>query len=247
MDDWFATPDTELDTTTTSSTDPVPTAAAATPALSVVTEDDADWFDTVAPPARVSTSPPPRRAKPAGRNRNSVLAVAAAVAALVAVTAIVVAVVVGALIHEDSTEITLPSTSVPAPPANTVTPPWCTGLAAGEPAAVSSPDPSIATIAAFEQAYYGARNAAAARAYVSTDARVGSVEELAAGIATVPAGTTHCVLAARIQPGLYAVDLFARRSVGGQLDHYPQTITTIDAASAPQGALITSILAREGT
>ncbi|WP_194838484.1 hypothetical protein [Nocardia sp. XZ_19_369] len=225
-DDWFDDP-----------TDPP------APSLSVVSSgDDEDWF-TASPvdPAPQTGAPPPARLRRRPRLRAPSIAFAAAVTT-VAGAAIALALV---LVPTDTPPAASLSPAVAAPPpVSTSTTPWCADLAGGEPISVTSPDRGMAAIAAFEQAYYGRRNAAAARAHVAPDARVGTVEELAAGIATVPAGTTHCVLAQQIQPGIYAVDLFARLG-GARLDRYPQTITTIDAADAPSGALITSILPRE--
>ncbi|MGV9836471.1 hypothetical protein ACWDUL_20110 [Nocardia niigatensis] len=149
---------------------------------------------------------------------------------------------------------------VTAPPAATTTPAkttptvtattapagmWCAGLGEGTTATATSPDPGMAVIAAFETAYYTTRDAGAARKLVTPDGRVGTVDELSAGIATVPPGTSPCVLVTRLDTGLYAADVFARHPSGGEFDHFRQTITTTADPQAPQRQLITSITERD--
>jgi len=157
-----------------------------------------------------------------------------------------------------ATAAMLASRNSPAPPPAAATgptaapvPPWCHSFAAGDTVSTSAADNGLAAIAAFEDAYYGATStegarasAEAARAHVAVDAQVGSVDDLAAGIASVPIGTDHCVLASTVHPGLYRVDIFARQP-DGHLDHFKQTIATVSHPDAPHGALITSIIARE--
>lgn len=123
---------------------------------------------------------------------------------------------------------------------------WCAGLAPGEPATVDSPDPGAAAIAGFEDAYYGARDGAKARTFVSENARVGSAEVLTRGIAeSIPVGTTHCVVVKRTGEGAYAVDLFERRP-DGATTQYRQVVTTVGKSGSPTGEVITGISKRVG-
>ncbi|MFD6401150.1 hypothetical protein [Nocardia sp. NPDC060249] len=248
MDDWFDTDVTSDVGDTDETTHSDPTAARA---LSVVnnTDSDDDWFTAAAPePAAPTTAeiPTPRTASAPARRRGVVVAVGA-LAALLALAG-GAAVLVAAAMPGDTQNLTIPESATPTlvPATPTPAPPWCSGLAAGEPASTSASDPGAATIAGFETAYYERRDAGLARSYVAADAHVGSIEELGAGIASVPSGTRHCVLTTRLQPGLYAVDLFTRTAVGGALEQIRQTITTVDSPTGPKGALITSISAREG-
>lgn len=229
MADWFDEP-------------PDPSPVVVAPPLSVVSADG-DWFEGSSVPdaEEVPASRSPRRP------RQGVLAVAACLAILALAGTLVAATLLSSAPDTKQRDLTL----VPSAPTSVPPDPWCRDLAAGQPVSTSSPDVGAAAIAGFEDAYYSAgsaeaarAHAEAARAHVAADARVGSVDELAAGIASVPAGTVHCVLAQQVQPGLYRVDLYARRP-NGQLDHFKQTIATVTSASAPLGALITSILPRE--
>ncbi|MET9491176.1 hypothetical protein [Nocardia sp. NPDC006630] len=69
----------------------------------------------------------------------------------------------------------------------------CTGLSATTVTASPGDTSSVAgVIAAFEYAYYEQRSADAALRLLAPDAGI-TVEPLAAGIASIPAGTTHCV------------------------------------------------------
>ncbi|WP_051047461.1 hypothetical protein [Nocardia asiatica] len=224
-------------------------------ALTVVPDDpataDHDWF-TGAPapitPAAAASEPSPSPRNRGGRNMSW---------AVVGITVLLLLGVAGVsaalLMSSDdnaTTTATAPITTATSGSAATASSAtdvaWCAKLGSGQPVTTTSTEPGWRAIAAFERAYYIERNAATARSFVSPDARVGSVEDLAAGINTVPPGTVHCVLAQNIGHGIHAVELFARRP-DGTLDHYRQTITTVDAAQSPTGALITGVVARDGT
>lgn len=259
-DDWFSDPDSD---DTSNGGEPTATPGVA---LSVVHNHDPDpapssapdWFDDIPQPAFAGkpeqpvTAPAP--AQP-GRGRRTPRrprlgqgghAVVYAVIGLLALGTAAAVVISTVLPDNDTGSMTLPPTSA-APSASSAAESgdaWCARLAGGEVISEASADHGKAAIAGFENGYYVARNANTARANVAPDARVGSVQDLTAGINTVPAGTTHCVLAQQVAPGIYAVDIFARRP-DGVLDHHPQTITTIDAPQAPHGALITSVETRE--
>lgn len=237
-DDWF-------------DDNPTPATAPGEPdtavALSIVAtepgEQDGDWF-TAPLPVIEPTAPaaPARTARWREWRRPSFamlgLGAAAVVTVLGAGAAIAVRLTAGPAPEP------VPDAGTPAPVATTTTEPWCAGMGPGDAATPSSTDAGAAVIASFERAYFHDRDAGAARKFVAADARVGSAEELAAGIASIPAGTTGCVLVRKTSEGLYSVDLFSR-APNGALEQYRQTITTITAPAATPGALITGIVPRE--
>ncbi|MFI8977296.1 hypothetical protein ACIGO9_30745 [Nocardia asteroides] len=242
-DDWF--------------TDETPAAEAATsepsaPLALVPTTERAetdDWFTTSGPTLTETAAPQPIRR--VGRREPVPTPSQRPLWPLIAAIGAAGAIMVGGGVIAVSSMTPDAAPQPPTPVAATTTPAadpklWCSAMAPGEVATVTSPDPGTATIAGFDAAYYERRDAALARAWVAPDARVGSVEELGAGIATVPTGTSHCVITAKQAPGLYNVDVFTRAPHGGALQRYRQTITTVDSTSSPKGALITSIIAREG-
>lgn len=255
-DDWFSDPDSD-DTSPVAATSASPGVA-----LSVVHNHDpdpvdtesSDWFDAIpSPPLAVEGEQPatapahPSRGRRSARSPRLGRTGHVLVYAVVTILALGVAaaVVISSVLPDgNDTAMSLPPSSTA--PSTTPGPDteWCSRLAAGTVISEGSTDHGEAAIAGFEAGYYIARDAARARTNVAPDARVGSVQDLAAGINTVPTGTTHCVIAKQVAPGIFAVDIFARHP-DGVLDHHPQTITTVDAPQAPHGALITSIEPRE--
>lgn len=98
------------------------------------------------------------------------------------------------------------SAAAPAPAADADCPtrtdgPVVTGRDAG--GAESGP----AAIKAFDYGYYVTRSGAAARAVVTPNAKVGTVEQIDAGIAGVEANTLHCLKITDQGAGLYGVEL----------------------------------------
>ncbi|NKS78248.1 hypothetical protein GS539_21385 [Rhodococcus hoagii] len=160
--------------------------------------------------------------------------VSAGVLVVAGLTAVIT--VVGSASPDESTPISaLVTESTSAAPEPETAPaavetPWCAGRTSGQPVPLDSSDPGLAAIAGFENAYYVDRDGFRARSFVADNARVGSAEQIGQGIAQIPVGTEHCVLAARVSDGVYAVDLFERRP-DTTSEHYRQTITT---APAPQ-------------
>ncbi|MFR9753960.1 hypothetical protein ACL02S_23375 [Nocardia sp. 004] len=234
-DDWFDEISTE-------------TSAAATPSLSVVSQHeqgDQDWFDTnpesVAPQPGTGHLPAasPRRL-PRRPPRALIVTGVLAVTGVVVVCAAILMKPAGST-PPSVAEPTL--SAVPTAVSTTAAKSWCAEIGVGQPVSETSTEPGLAAIAAFEKAYYVDRDAITARLHVAADARVGGIDELRAGIDTIPEGTTHCVLATAVQPDMWSVELYARQP-DGPLNHYSQTITTIAAPEAPKGALITAILPR---
>jgi hypothetical protein len=89
----------------------------------------------------------------------------------------------------------------------------------------------------FDYAYFVLRDAAAARGFVAPAATVGPVDQLQAGIATVPTGTLHCLSITADGPDRYRVELTTRHGRDEPLI-YRQIVTT---ATTDGRVLITAI------
>jgi hypothetical protein len=209
---------------------------------------DTQWvMDPDAGPGVWADSPTAERRSWLRRHRGAV-AVTGSVAAVAAVLAGAGSVALGATTPDEARPITDVIASAPAPTTTNgvaagASRAWCAGFTTGEPITSSSADAGEAAIAAFQDAYYIARDAAKARAQVAEGASVGSAEEMAKFIAETPPGTEHCVLASPRGDGAYAVDLFVR-APGGSATHYPQNVATTPDPDG--GARITAITVREG-
>ncbi|MGY2087917.1 MULTISPECIES: hypothetical protein [Nocardia] len=137
--------------------------------------------------------------------------------------------------------VTAIPTLIAAPPATT--PPSrgaCTGLSGHTVTDSEGDTHSVAgVIAAFEHAYYVQRSAEAALRLVAPEAGL-VVEALAAGIASIPAGTTHCVAITAITDGAAEVHLVQRQPDGQRVDY----LQLINVCHGPAGVVITNIQKR---
>ncbi|WP_067902632.1 hypothetical protein [Nocardia vaccinii] len=162
------------------------------------------------------------------------------VAGLAAVLAVVVWVVVGAHApHHPSGGGTGTKT---ASMSASATAGVCAGLSGtvvtehgGDPATV----PGV--IATFEDAYYTQRNAEAAMRVVAPESGI-TQQALAAGIATIPAGTRHCVAITPVTLNTANVHLVEVHPDHKRVD-YLQVINTI---SGPSGGLLISHVQEQG-
>ncbi|MGW5917524.1 hypothetical protein ACWFPY_00905 [Nocardia fluminea] len=120
-------------------------------------------------------------------------------AALGAIIAILGGVLVGTGNDDRDAGQQLPSTAVP-PSSSAVPQGPCAGLS-GEVVTDRAGDPATlaGVIASFEAAYYIDRDAAKAMAVLAPETGI-TVEGLAAGIASIPPGTRHCVSITPITP-----------------------------------------------
>ncbi|WP_405135451.1 hypothetical protein [Nocardia sp. NBC_01388] len=108
----------------------------------------------------------------------------------VAATAVII---VAVSVMRSTNASTVSVSTAAAPPQSAVLTGACTGLSAAAVTAGPGDTSSVAgVVAAFEYAYYEQRSADAALRLLAPDAGI-TVEPLAAGIASIPAGTTHCV------------------------------------------------------
>lgn len=116
-----------------------------------------------------------------------------------------------------------------------------TGACAGLTAATVTAGPGdLATvtgvIAAFEYAYYYQRSADGALAMLTPDAGIAR-EPLASGIASIPAGTTHCVAITPIADATADVHLVELHPDHSRTDY----LQVINLRHAPTGLLINNI------
>ncbi|MBB5916877.1 hypothetical protein BJY24_005789 [Nocardia transvalensis] len=135
-------------------------------------------------------------------------------------------------------------------PARTATPPTtsaaaaggaCAGLAGTVVTDGAGDTSSVTTIvAAFDYAYYRLRSAEAALRLVAPEAAM-APDALAAGIASIPAGTTHCVAVTPIDPATAAVHVAEVHPDRQRVD-YLQLVNTRPADGG--GVLITNIQAQ---
>lgn len=130
-----------------------------------------------------------------------------------------------------------PPTSRAAVTASTVPGGACEGLSARTVTsdAGAGPGPE-AVIAAFDYAYYRQRSAHAAMRWLAPESGI-TVEALAAGIASVPAGTTHCVAITTIAETTAAVHLAELHPDKSRTDY----LQVVNLAHTERGLLIVNI------
>ncbi|MFI6779194.1 hypothetical protein [Nocardia sp. NPDC050412] len=156
------------------------------------------------------------------------------------VAAALIAVGISSIADRPDTTAVIP-TSTASPP-TTTSPPGgaCTGLSGQTVTDTAGDTHSLpGVIAAFEHAYYRQRSAETALGLVAPEAGL-TVEGLAAGIASIPIGTTHCVAITPIAEGTAEVHLVERHPDGQRIDY----LQLINVGSAPDGVVITNIQKR---
>ncbi|WP_280336307.1 hypothetical protein [Nocardia wallacei] len=207
----------DLDAAATPSVDPVPAAA------------ETDWFRLPESDGQQYPSPRGRR----GGGHGLPWRGWAALAALVAVT-------IGVLAATRTTHQPGPDTGTGAPlavPAATTTTGSggaCAGLSGPVVTDRSGDTTTVAgVIAAFEAAYYIGRSAEEALRVVAPEAGI-TVQALADGIATVPAGTTHCVAITPLGANTANVHIVEMRPDGQRMDY----LQVVNTRPAPGGGLL---------
>ncbi|MET7772093.1 hypothetical protein [Nocardia sp. NPDC005366] len=164
--------------------------------------------------------------------------------ALVAAVAIVAAVFRSGSSEPDTT--TAASTALAAPPTTTTTAAAaaCTGLSGAVITDSAGDRRSLpGVVAAFEHTYYQRRDAAAALGLVAPEAGL-VAEALAAGIASIPPGTTHCVAITPVAETTAEVHLVERHPDGARID-YLQLIN-VRPADQVSGDLVISNIQKRG-
>ncbi|WP_433678342.1 hypothetical protein [Nocardia sp. CA-119907] len=138
--------------------------------------------------------------------------------AALGVAAALVGMGINSVAHHPDTVPVIPTLTAGPP---TTTPPQgaCVGLA-GQTVTDTAGDAHspVGVIAAFEHAYYSQRSAEAALRLVAPEAGL-AVEALAAGIASIPVGTTHCVAITPIADGAAEVHLVELHPDGQRVDY----------------------------
>ncbi|WP_216918266.1 hypothetical protein, partial [Nocardia noduli] len=139
---------------------------------------------------------------------------------------------------------TVASATLAAPPTTTATPAACTGVS-GEMVTDGAGDRrSLAgVIAAFEFAYYQRRDAAAALGLVAPEAGL-VPEALAAGIASIPAGSTHCVAITPVADTTAEVHLVERHPDGSRIDYLQ--LMNVRAVDPGSGDFVISNIQKRG-
>ncbi|MFE9324176.1 hypothetical protein ACIHDR_11625 [Nocardia sp. NPDC052278] len=129
-----------------------------------------------------------------------------------------------------------------AGPPSTATPSGgaCTGLSGATVTDTAGDTHSPAgVIVAFEHAYYSQRSAEAALRLVAPEAGL-APDALAAGIASVPVGTTHCVAITLIADGAAEVHVVELHPDGQRVDY----LQLINVRPDSGGVVITNIQKR---
>ncbi|WP_051027281.1 hypothetical protein [Nocardia higoensis] len=146
-----------------------------------------------------------------------------------------------AVIDVPETAAVIPTLTAAPPAATAELGQACTGLTGTSVTDVAGDTRSMpGVIAAFEHAYYRRRDAAAALGLVAPEAGL-TTDALAAGIASIPAGTTHCVAITPIAETAAEVHLAELHLDGSRVD-YLQLINTRTTAHGE--VLITNIQKR---
>ncbi|MBF6063475.1 hypothetical protein IU500_18490 [Nocardia terpenica] len=192
-------------------------ASTGAPAQDPSPDDAWNWLTTAAPEPPTDTGDAPRNSR---LPRRGWIALSAALA----VTATMVT--VGALMVHPGGQPVVPSVTA-APPTLSAVPAVaaaCAGLSGTVTDGAGSTDTPAGVIAAFEYAYYTRRSADAAMAVLAPEAGI-QAQALAAGIASIPAGSTHCVAVTPLAEGAESVHLVEVHPDRTRVD-YLQTINT---------------------
>ncbi|MBY8862045.1 hypothetical protein K7711_36600 [Nocardia sp. CA2R105] len=190
-----------------------------------------DWLDE---PVAAATPP----AKPPSRRRFSrpVLVGIAVGAAIMTLTGVVVDAL--SATHNDARPVTVAPT--PATTAATV-PAACTGLSGRTVTDQAGSTTTIAgLIATFESDYYHLRSADAAMRTMAPNSGI-ALQSLAAGIASIPSGTSHCVAITPVAANTAAVHLVELHPDRTRVDYF-QLVNTRATAT---GLVITNIQAKQ--
>ncbi|AVH20785.1 hypothetical protein GV791_07465 [Nocardia cyriacigeorgica] len=163
-------------------------------------------------------------------------------AALAATIAVLAGVLLASPGKTGDTGAQVPATAAP-PTSTTLVQGPCTGLT-GEVVTEQSGDPTTlaGVIASFEAAYYIHRDAGKAMPLLAPESGI-TFEGLAAGIASIPPGTRHCVAITPIAPTTANVHIAEIRPDRTRTD-YLQLINTRPADSG--GALLISNVQKQG-
>lgn len=160
-----------------------------------------------------------------------------------AVSAALIGASVTDLAGNTTIEVAAPTLTTPQPTVTSRAPAACKGLSGTTITSDAGDDASLTgVIAAFEHAYYVRRDPAAAMGVLAPDTGI-NAEALAAGIASIPPGSTHCVAITPIADTaaeIHLVELHPDRT----RDDYLQVVNVAPRADRPHAVWITNIQKR---
>ncbi|MGV9822936.1 hypothetical protein [Nocardia xishanensis] len=195
-----------------------------------------EWQWVAHPPTAAPTIP--LAAHRAGLPRRLGLCTALGVAAVLGTAGIV------SIADRDYTPAVIPTMTANSP-TTTSTPAVagaCTGLS-GQTVTAGPGDTHTpaGVIAAFEHAYYVQRDAMAALRLIAPEVGIGG-EALAAGIASIPLGSVHCVAITAIADGAADVHVVELRPDGQRIDY----LQLINVRRNPDGATVITNIQKRG-
>ncbi|MGQ4618976.1 hypothetical protein [Nocardia sp. R7R-8] len=165
------------------------------------------------------SQPPSPQAPPESRHTRASRRVGVWLAGGVAAAAVLGGAGVSWVAAPPDSATAIPTSTAASPETTSPSSGACAGLSGQTVTDAAGDTHSVAgVIAAFEHAYYVQRRTEAALALVAPEAGL-SVEALAAGIASIPAGTTHCVAITPITEGAAEVHVAQRHPDGQRVDY----------------------------
>lgn len=160
-----------------------------------------------------------------------------------AVSAALIGAGIADLAGDTTTEVAVPTMTAARPSDTSRVPATCTGLSGTTITSEAGDDASLTgVIAAFEHAYYVRRDPAAAMNVLAPATAI-TAEALAAGIASIPAGSTHCVAITPIAETTAEIHLVELHPDRSRVD-YLQVINVAPRADRPHAVWITNIQKR---
>ncbi|TLF72431.1 hypothetical protein [Nocardia cyriacigeorgica] len=142
----------------------------------------------------------------------------AGLAAALGVSGVLIGLGVASLAGQDEVAVAAPAITA-APPTSTSSPAACEGLTGTTVTDKAGDNHSLAgVVAGFQHAYYVQRSADAAMRFLGPESGI-VAEALAAGIASIPPGTTHCVAITPIADTAAEVHLAEVRPDGSRIDY----------------------------
>ncbi|BDU04480.1 hypothetical protein [Nocardia cyriacigeorgica] len=160
-----------------------------------------------------------------------------------AVSAVLIGAGVADLAGNTTTEVAAPSLTAARPSDTSQAPAACKGLTGTTITSDTGDDASLTgVIAAFEHAYYVRRDPAAAMGVLAPDTGI-NAEALAAGIASIPPGSTHCVAITPIADTAAEIHLVELHPDRTRAD-YLQVVNVAPRADRPHAVWITNIQKR---
>ncbi|TLG01746.1 hypothetical protein FEK35_23070 [Nocardia cyriacigeorgica] len=160
-----------------------------------------------------------------------------------AVSAALIGAGVADLAGTTTTEVAAPSLTAARPSDPSQAPAACKGLSGATITSEAGDDASLTgVIAAFEHAYYVRRDPAAAMGVLAPATGI-TAEALAAGIASIPPGSTHCVAITPIADTAAEIHLVELHPDRSRVD-YLQVVNVAPRADRPHAVWITNIQKR---